>query len=518
MRVTFVTSGLEHLGIAALAAYVRAHGHEPTLVYEPKPFSSNSGPDSALLARLFEPSPEQTAERILATRPDVVAFSSYTITHRWSVDVARALKRERPVPIVFGGPHVSGAPAHSMKETAIDAVVEGEGEGALLDLLECAEKDRFGRTDVPNTWFRDALGPRKNPVRPLIDDLDSLPWADKSIFYAHVPAFEREFYVISRRGCPYRCSFCEYSIFPRQYPGQKPVRRRSVEHLIGELAQWKRRGVMRKVFFWDAIFTLDVRWMEAFADAYRAEIGLPFECYTHPQAMSREMAEQLAHAGCGMVRVGVQTVNSDTLASMDRRGDKDRVAQTLESLRDLGIPYALDHIIGLPGEGADDQIDALRFYNAVRPSRIHVHWMTYLPGTTALERAKEEGILSEAQVDRILAGIAEEGFEAPRLVASPEHAAALDEIRRLAVLFDLLPIASEKTIDWLLDSGLYRHLPRGLAIRQAVALVQALVGDAATRERMRTILTTTRAGSRVPSVRTFLSPRRTEPRDTASAP
>jgi len=154
MRVTFVTSGLEHLGIEALSAYAKAHGHESVLVYEPKPFSSNSGPDNAFLARLLEPTPEDTARRVADTRPDVIAFSSYTITHRWSVEVARACKRIAPTPIVFGGPHVSGAPAHSIREPAIDAVVEGEGEETLLDLLACAEKDRFGRTDVPNVWFR----------------------------------------------------------------------------------------------------------------------------------------------------------------------------------------------------------------------------------------------------------------------------------------------------------------------------------------------------------------------------
>jgi radical SAM superfamily enzyme YgiQ (UPF0313 family) len=154
MRVTFVTSGLEHLGIAALSAYVRAHGHESSLVYESKLFSSNSGPDSALLARLFEPTPRETARRISATRPDVVAFSSYTITHRWSVEVARELKKNGPTPIVFGGPHVSGAPEHSIREPAVDAVVEGEGEGALLDLIVCAEKDNYGTTDVTNGWFK----------------------------------------------------------------------------------------------------------------------------------------------------------------------------------------------------------------------------------------------------------------------------------------------------------------------------------------------------------------------------
>ena len=51
------------------------------------------GTDSALLARLLDPRPEETAERIVATRPDVVAFTSYSVTHRWAVEVARAVKR-----------------------------------------------------------------------------------------------------------------------------------------------------------------------------------------------------------------------------------------------------------------------------------------------------------------------------------------------------------------------------------------------------------------------------------------
>ena len=66
MRVTFVTCGLEHLGIEALSAWVRQAGHEPTLVYEARPFSSGSGTDSPLLARFLDPTPEETADRVVA--------------------------------------------------------------------------------------------------------------------------------------------------------------------------------------------------------------------------------------------------------------------------------------------------------------------------------------------------------------------------------------------------------------------------------------------------------------------
>jgi radical SAM superfamily enzyme YgiQ (UPF0313 family) len=507
MRVTFVCAGLEHLGIEALAAYVRRAGHEPSLVYEPLPFSSGSGTDIRLLARFLEPTPEHTAARVLATRPDVVAFTSYSVTHRWSVAVARAIKRERAVPIVFGGSHVGAVPERAIREHAIDAVVEGEGEGALVDLLDCAEPTRFGRTDVANCTFRGgARGVLRNRARALVQDLDALPWADKSGFYGAVPALERELYVISRRGCPFRCSFCEYSTFPRQYPGEKPVRRRSVRHLLDELAHWKRRGRVRKIFFWDAIFTLDARWVAEFADAYRREIALPFECYTHPQTMTREMAEALAHAGCIMVRVGVQSVNSDTLAAVDRKGDRARVTQTLAHLAACGVPYSVDHIIGLPGEGTRDQVDALKFYAAARPKRIVTHWMTYFPGTTALEHAQRDGWLSDAEIDRILDGDVGPGYMFDGNAGYEDR----DELRRLSGVFDLLPLLPRGAIEWLVENGRYRMLPRGGFMRQLGTLLLALRGEPATREHVRHILAVTMSATRETLRRKLDAPR---PRD-----
>jgi pyruvate-formate lyase-activating enzyme len=480
MRVVFVTTGLEHLGIEALSAYLRAHGYETVLVYEPRPFSSGSGTDIPLLARLLEPPPEETAARVVRARPDVVAFTSYSVTHRWSVAVARAIKASMRVPIVFGGPHCGAEPEHAILEPAIDAVVEGEGEGALLDLVECAEASGFGRRDIPNVTVKGKLKPRRNPPRPLIDDLDSLPFADKTGFYGAVPGYEHEYYTISRRGCPFRCSFCEYSTFPEQYPGQKPVRRRSVEHVLRELRPFKARGKVKKVFFWDPIFTLDNRWMAEFAEAYRAEIGIPFECYTHPNAMNPEMARMLAEAGCTMVRVGVQTVNSDTLAAVDRKGDEDRIRRTLRNLHDNRLPYTVDHIIGLPGEGPPDQIAALRFYNELRPRRVIAHWMTYFPGTTAFNQARRTGLLSVADVAKILAGDVGPGYMYTGNIEHPEN----DELRRLSSLFDLLPILSPAAVDWLMQDRRYMRLPTSSFLRQVGVVGLALQGDQATRDRI----------------------------------
>src|SRR5262249_17789180 len=71
----------------------------------------------------------------------------------------------------------------------------------------------------------------------------------------------------------------------------------------------------------------------------------------------------------------------------------------------------------------------------------------------------------------------------------------LEEMRRLAVLFDMLPLLPRRAITWLLESRTYRFLPSGMAIRQLLALVLAIVGDAATRERIFTILGATVRGA-----------------------
>jgi anaerobic magnesium-protoporphyrin IX monomethyl ester cyclase len=181
-----------------------------------------------------------------------------------------------------------------------------------------------------------------------------------------------------------------------------------------------------------------------------------------------------------MIRVGVQTVNSDTLAAVDRRGDEDRIRKTIGYMAEYGIPYSVDHIIGLPGEGVNDQIAAIKFYNEVRPTRIIAHWMTYFPGTTALEQAREKGLLTDGALTRILDGEVGPGYMYEGNVDYPQH----EELRRLSNLFDLLPLLPPPAVEWLLEESRYRTLPTSSILRKVGVVGLALKGDRATRERI----------------------------------
>jgi hypothetical protein len=204
--------------------------------------------------------------------------------------------------------------------------------------------------------------------------------------------------------------------------------------------------------------------------------------------MTRDMARYLGQSGCIMVRVGVQSVNSDTLAAVERRGDRERVKQALEYLAEFDVPYSVDHIIGLPGEGAADQVEALRFYNEVRPRRIVAHWMTYFPGTTAFEQARTNGLLSPGDVERILNGDIGPGY----MFGGTSNYELRDDaaLRRLSGVFDLLPVLPKGAITWLLDHEVYPHVATQSLLKQVGALALAVQGEPATREHVRHIFST----------------------------
>jgi hypothetical protein len=192
-----------------------------------------------------------------------------------------------------------------------------------------------------------------------------------------------------------------------------------------------------------------------------------------------------------MVRVGVQSVNGDTLANVERKGDRERVARTLESLARYGVPYSVDHIIGLPGEGAADQVAALEFYNERRPRRIVAHWMTFFPGTTAFDRARSEGLLSESDARKIMDGDVGPGF----MFDGNGDYRDREALRRLSAMFDLLPVLPRDAVSWLLENDRYKHLHGQAFFRQLGALALVLKGEPATRERLTHIALTTAAAT-----------------------
>lgn len=444
MKVAFIYRGAENLGIECLSSYLKSRGHEVRLFFDPAVFSAERGSNIPFLARLAPDWVRRIVYDVWEWCPDLVAFSVYTASYQWSLKLAAAIKKKLNVPVVFGGPHPTAEPERVLRRMEVDAVVVGEGEGALLDIVESLDRHRITRTDIPNVGMRSSDNIIINKPRPYIRDLDSLPFPDKPLFYEKSAAFSRAYLAMTSRGCPFRCHYCMNSIYPKLYPDERNhVRRQSVERVISELLPWK--SVSKIVTFWDDVFPLSEEWLGEFAVEYPRRIGLPFLCYVHPRALSLRSAQLLAQAGCKGVKIGVQSITEHGRGFLGRPGTPQDVRRAVSFLREAGIPFSMDHISGLPVESEKDFMETVRFYCEMEPSRVNPHWLTYFPGVELLEEAVQKGILSSTEAEMVKEGVEQTTFMHPRKRKDGRTKREASAV----MLLDLIPLLGGKTVNFI---------------------------------------------------------------------
>ena len=469
MRIAFVYRGAENLGLEYLSSFLKAHGHEVRLFFDPASFSGERGSNIPLLAALAPDWVSRIASAVARYSPDLVGFSVYTSCYQWALRTARAIREQVPAPIVFGGVHVTGDPARVLRQEVVDAVVVGEGEGAILDIVESLRKGKISRSDIPNVGVKDNGRMIINPPRPYIRDLDSLPPPDKELFYEKSAAFSHVYLAMTSRGCPFRCHYCMNSLYPSLYPNEHGhVRRQSVDRVIRELEPW--RAVSRMVSFWDDVFPLDRSWLSEFASKYPEKIGLPFLCFVHPRSLTLEMAQMLARAGCAGVKIGVESVSETGRKFLGRTGTTDEARRAALILKEVGIPFSMDHMLGLPGEGEKELMEAVKFYIDTQPIRINSHWLSYLPGSRLLEEECKKGNLKEAEAEAVREGVGQTTFMHPR----NKEGTGMREALAAMMAFDLIPLIPASWINRLIRKGLPKWLRYNRIVHQALLVIASL--------------------------------------------
>lgn len=137
----------EFIGVMSLASYVKEAGHDVELLIK-----SEEG-------KKFWPKVEEY-------KPDVVAFSTMIFVHFRTIPFARLVKERLGVPVIMGGPYPTYEPEKAIEKPYIDAIVRGEGEVTLLDMLNAFETiDLNVRAKVKLPWTRPLL--RKAVYWPL---------------------------------------------------------------------------------------------------------------------------------------------------------------------------------------------------------------------------------------------------------------------------------------------------------------------------------------------------------------
>lgn len=383
MRVTFLYMGAENLGIEGLSSLLKQHGHKTSLVFDPSLFDDKYYLQVKFLAKLFRY--KTIVEDVIATNPDIVLFSVFSDCNQWALDVARRIKQVKNIPIIFGGIHPTSVPDKIIKEDCVDYVVVGEADDALVELLNSLEKNE-PNDSIPNVWCKKNGEVISNPVRPLRQELDSLPYPDKDLFAPHVPM--KHYMIATTRGCLFACSFCCHNFLRRLYAkdANRYVRRRSPEHVIGELKLAKQKYKFKYVSFEDDIFTYDKEWLRKFLPIYKQEIGVPYRAITHPLHVDEEIAQMLKESGCYKLEMGIQTFNQEIKRTMMTRIETtEDIVRALKCCSKYKLNFYVDMMFGF-GETEEDMKYAVSLFNEYRPVRITCYWLQYFPSTTVLQK------------------------------------------------------------------------------------------------------------------------------------
>jgi radical SAM superfamily enzyme YgiQ (UPF0313 family) len=451
MHIVFLYWGYENPGIEYLSAVLKKAGHRTSLAFDPALFNTFHLMNDRL-RKVFDHR-EELVDRILDSHPDLIGISSLSEDYGWGCMMAERIKKKKDVPIIFGGKHPTSVPDIVIKEDFIDYVCVGEGEEAMVELAD-ALKEGKDTTSIPNIWAKRNGEIFSNEPRKLIQDLDSLPFADKDIFYDEHKGFSRIYTISSSRGCPHACTYCHNSLLRRIYEGKGPyLRRRSVDNVIEELKLAQKKYNIKKVYFLDEIFVYDIKWLREFVEKYKKSLGLPFGCEVYSTFVNEEVVALLLSAGCLAVDMGIQTISEDLRKrNLRRAGTNEQIKTALKLFKKTKIFMYVGVIIGLPEQTQDEVLEMARFFNRHRPDMILTSWLRYYPRTEIIEIAKKCGDLAEEDVARI-----EKGKEFTPFVRKG-HTFDKD-LGKIANLILISPIIPGFLMDFIINRKLYHFFP-----------------------------------------------------------
>jgi radical SAM superfamily enzyme YgiQ (UPF0313 family) len=371
------------LGIFSLAAYLRANGYAAEVI------------DAE--ARHLEH--ETVAEMTERSGAGAVGITSTTVGFRNAGALARVLRRRLPdVPLVIGGPQVTAMPVKTMETGLFDYGIVKEGEVPLLRLCEFLFAGGRRLEEVPNLLRRENGEIRANPTEPPVARLDDLPQPardlcpDLTIYKPPVGAFRRTpvASVITSRGCPYRCIFCDNNTFGRR------VRFHSAGHVADEIRTLIRDFGVREIAFLDDTFVLDkARLREIFGILRGERIAFPWTCMTRVNNLDYGTLKFMRDSGCWQVRIGVESGDQEVLDFIKKGITLQQVRDVAAWCASLGIRATGFFMVGHHIDTRETIDETIRFALSLPLSDVVVTVNTPIPGTESYDKAREYGEYQE---------------------------------------------------------------------------------------------------------------------------
>lgn len=371
---------LPPLGLAYLAAVLRQAGHGVEIL------DANIEKDPFRAIR----------DRFDELRPDIVGISVVSELFRTSLKIAAMAKKALPgVTVILGGSHPTVFPEAVAAERDVDYAVHGEGEDTVVELAAALESGGdLGR--IRGIAYKKDGRAVVNPPRPLIQDLDRLPFPAYELLpvarYVPPQVSRPPFMgMITSRGCGYRCVFCD----ARVVLGER-YRFHSPERTMTEIKYLIRMFGVREIMFKDSEFVQNRPRIERLCELLiEARLPVRWICNGRVGRTDPALMEKMKAAGCELIMFGIESGDDDILGRLKKGFDVGQVRRTFRDARAAGLKTSANFLIGSPGETAADVGKSIRLAREIGTDFAYFDFLFPYPGTELYRTALAEGWIAE---------------------------------------------------------------------------------------------------------------------------
>lgn len=348
-------------------------------------------------AAVFKKSDQEIVREIQVFNPDIIGITSNIITAKAVLELGQKLRKKFPHKlIIYGGPYATAYPETILKKTGGNVVVRGEGETTIVDLIHNLNNLQA----VKGISYRIGQKVFHNPSRELIEDLDTIPFPAFHLLpdFKYYRSRSRKTpigFLMSSRGCPYHCIYCNSNIYGKIFRPRSPANvLTEIELLVG------RYGV-KQIEVLDDNFTLDmVRAEKIFDEVLKRKIKVLFNFQNGIRAdrINLRLVKKMKKAGVYKATIGVETGDPRIQKIIKKSLDLKKVLYASKILRKEGILVFCSFMIGLPGETRESLQKTIDFAIKVNPQVANFMVVVPLPQTELYKMIETEGRFTK-QID-----------------------------------------------------------------------------------------------------------------------
>ncbi len=371
------------LGLATISALLKKHKH-----------------DVQLLDSTFSPiTKNQIKQKLYSFRPDLVGITAATNDFHYAIHICKQIKHINPkISIICGGYHATIAPDDIIKQDCFDMCCIGEGEYPFLELANSISRGKVNK-NIKNIWFKVGNRIKKNKLRPLVKDLDKLPFPDRVLFdFSTYLDYNKGIATfMASKGCPFACAHCINNFLIKKYKGLgKYLRFRTADSIIKEIKQVLQKfgGIIKEIEFYDDTFTLNKRLVKEFSKKYKNEIGIPFNINIRAGSVTKKDLIHLKQAGCVRVSIGLESGDGFIRNKILKRYQtENQIIDTFKWARESGLQTYSFNMVGIPYETKETIKRTIELNKKCKPDFVGVSIFNAYKGTELYDLCEKNGWL-----------------------------------------------------------------------------------------------------------------------------